>query len=379
MRLQIALPSIAAALALSSVASAQTGYVVDSDLDELYSVDLATGNLTFIGSTANNGLGTPAGLAWRSDTNTMWTIDLAGGEVGTLSLTDATFTPLFQMGLSGWQGISWDAARGVFILCNQNDDTYTLDPVTGTPSLLGPTLFGLVTGMDFDPAGNLWGIDFGGEIVQIDPLTGAGTSMGATINSVQGLAIDDAGTWYATDTNNDSLYIIDPATGTDTLVGGLSGLNFIKGFEIPGSGGGPFPLGTNYCTALPNSTGAASAISAFGSIVASDNDLSLTAVDVPPMQFGIFLTSETQASTPVQSGILCLGGSIIRFQGPGQILQADMNGEYSLTIDISALPAGVPTPINAGDTYNFTTWFRDIDPMVGNTANFSDGVSITFQ
>jgi len=138
-------------------------------------------------------------------------------------------------------------------------------------------------------------------------------------------------------------------------------------------------IGTSYCTAQPNSTGAAASIQAMGSVFASANDLTLMASGVPAMQFGIFLTSTTQASAPVASGTLCLGGNIIRFQGVGQVLQADANGAYSLGIDTTALPAGVPTPIMAGDTYNFTTWFRDVDPMIGNTANFSGGVSITFQ
>ena len=142
---------------------------------------------------------------------------------------------------------------------------------------------------------------------------------------------------------------------------------------------GPGPIGSSYCgPAAANSTGSSAEISAFGSSEAAANDVTLTASNVPPMQFGIFLTSETQAATSVASGTLCLGGNIIRFQGPGQVLQASAGGEFSLQIDTAALPAGVPTPITAGDTYNFTAWFRDVDPMVGNTANFTDGVSITF-
>ena len=142
---------------------------------------------------------------------------------------------------------------------------------------------------------------------------------------------------------------------------------------------GPASFGTNYCTAVANSTGAAAAISGIGSTQASRNDVTLNCAQMPPNQFGIFLTSTTQASIPVASGTLCLGGSIIRFQSPGQILQVDANGEFSLQIDTTALPAGVPTPILAGDTYNFTAWFRDIDPMIGNTANFSNGLEVTFQ
>jgi len=148
------------------------------------------------------------------------------------------------------------------------------------------------------------------------------------------------------------------------------------GLKVINDNGGV--LGVNYCTALPNSTGAAAEISAAGSSVAATNDLTLVASGVPAGQFGIFLTSETQASTPLQSGILCVGGNIIRFQGPGQILQADMGGEFSLQIDTTALPAGVPTPIAPGDTWNFTAWFRDFDPASGNTANFTDGIEIAF-
>ena len=138
-------------------------------------------------------------------------------------------------------------------------------------------------------------------------------------------------------------------------------------------------LGSNYCTAALNSSGFAAVIEASGSSVASDNDLTLSASGLPPMQFGIFVTSRTQASTPVASGILCVGGQIVRFQGPGQILQASPAGEYELDIDTTTIPlGGVPTPIMAGETWNFTTWFRDVDPMIGNTANFSDGVAIPF-
>jgi len=164
------------------------------------------------------------------------------------------------------------------------------------------------------------------------------------------------------------------AIGYEFNGGSSSFFNRLEVRGTPGTGS----LGTNYCTAQDNSTGGPASISAAGSATASDNDLTLSATGMPPMQFGIFLTSMTQAATPVASGTLCLGGNIIRFQGAGQILQADANGEYSLQIDTTALPAGVPTPINAGDTYSFTTWFRDVDPMTGNTANFSDGVEITF-
>jgi len=137
-------------------------------------------------------------------------------------------------------------------------------------------------------------------------------------------------------------------------------------------------LGTNYCTAVANSTGAAASITAQGSIVAADNDLTLLATGMPAQQFGIFVTSQTQGATPIASGNLCVAGDIVRFQGPGQILQSDLDGEFSLQVDTTALPAGVPTPILQGETWSFTAWYRDTNAM-GPTANFSDAVEITFE
>jgi len=164
----------------------------------------------------------------------------------------------------------------------------------------------------------------------------------------------------------------DPSPGAVNGVQACMTLSSIG--TCPGTTG---TIGTAYCPATVNSTGAAASITAEGQISAAANDVTLTAADMPAFQFGIFLTSETQGMAPVASGTLCLGGTVVRFQGPGQILQANANGEFSLQIDTTAIPAGVPTPIQAGDTWNFQAWFRDTNPM-GPTANFTNGVSVAF-
>ena len=141
-------------------------------------------------------------------------------------------------------------------------------------------------------------------------------------------------------------------------------------------------LGTNYCTAVPNSTGTSSVMSASGSSVAADNDVTLTATQMPTAAFGFFLVSQVQgfAMNPGGSaGNLCLGGSIGRYVGPGQIQNSGMLGEISLALDLTAVPQ--PTgavAVAPGETWNFQAWYRD---AVGGTAvsNFSDGLSILFQ
>ena len=122
-------------------------------------------------------------------------------------------------------------------------------------------------------------------------------------------------------------------------------------------------IGTTYCTSNPNSTGVTSSLSAAGSLAVSNNDLTLTAADLPPSSFGFFLASQTQGSVANpggSEGILCLGGAIGRFVGPGEIKNSGANGDFSLALDLTALPS--PTGFVVafpGETWNFQAWHRD--------------------
>ncbi len=136
-------------------------------------------------------------------------------------------------------------------------------------------------------------------------------------------------------------------------------------------------LGTTYCTpAIPNSTAIPGIISAMGSPVVIDNDVTLTA-DQLPINFGYFLTSQTQGffNPPGSNGFICLGGDIGRYHQPQNIIVGPTG---SIQIDL----ANVPQPtglvaIQPGETWNFQCWYRDFNPIL--TSNFTDGVSILFQ
>ena len=144
--------------------------------------------------------------------------------------------------------------------------------------------------------------------------------------------------------------------------------------------GGPGPIGTNYCSANANSTGNAGSISGFGETRVSANDVTLTASNLPPNQFGILIVSATQGFVPnaggTSNGNLCLGGAIGRYVGPGEILSSGATGEFSLAIDLGLIPQGGGTTATvAGDTWNFQAWYRD---GVGLGSNFTDGLEILF-
>lgn len=141
------------------------------------------------------------------------------------------------------------------------------------------------------------------------------------------------------------------------------------------------PIGTAYCAANSNSTGVAGLLGAQGSAAVSANTVALTASQLPLNSFGFFLTSRTQgfiAGPGGSSGNLCLGGSIGRYVGPGQIKNSGAAGAFSLTLDLTRHPT--PTGfivVVAGDTWNFQAWFRD-SALGAATSNFTRGLTVTF-
>ena len=118
---------------------------------------------------------------------------------------------------------------------------------------------------------------------------------------------------------------------------------------------------------------------AVGSLIASDNNVTLSASNLPVGQFGIFVTSLTDGFSMVpSSGNLCLSGQIGRYQALNQIQQVDANGEFFFQIDTTMMPQpAVTVPIQPGETWYFQAWHRD---FVGGMAssNFTDGLEIPF-
>ncbi len=188
---------------------------------------------------------------------------------------------------------------------------------------------------------------------------------------------------------------IGPLTGTGSLIqwmgfadvmtsGGV--LVFNTNLNVPctfTASFNPIHVGSSYCgPAVINSTGSSGTISGMGSAAVASNDLTLVASNLPLNSFGYFLTSQAQGLTlqPGGSqGVLCLGGSIGRYVGPGQIQNTGAAGAFSLLLSLTQTPT--PTgfvAVAAGETWNFQAWHRD---AVGGVAvsNFTDGLTVTFQ
>ncbi len=157
----------------------------------------------------------------------------------------------------------------------------------------------------------------------------------------------------------------DVGTSENALnIDGLAEIGYPHAFTAIGGSDGISEIRT----AL-NSTGAAGEVSAQGSPLAANNDLTLTASMLLTFSFGFVMNPGGS------QGNLCLGGSIGRFVQ--QIQSSGAQGVISIDVDLTVLPQpNGSVAAMAGETWNFQCWYRDANPST--TSNFTDAVSIDF-
>jgi hypothetical protein len=111
-------------------------------------------------------------------------------------------------------------------------DFYSIDPTTGTATLIGPVGFSSVSGMAFHPTtGVLYAVGFNSSgthvLLTIDRATGVGTAVGSTNVStasgcsdrVSDISFRSDGTLYAYAESCDQVGVINTSTGAFTLLG----------------------------------------------------------------------------------------------------------------------------------------------------------------
>lgn len=238
-------------IATDAALAGENLFAIDSDLDDLFELDPSDGSSSLRGTTAA-GPATPASLAF--DGVDMFTIDLGGGGLYKLNLNTGAPTLVCSTGISGWQGLASDPTdEGQFYGITQSDDLYKIDRTTCTTTQVNATagtVGGLIAAIEFDANGQLWGAEFGSPgsstesaaLVTIDTGDGAVTvvSQCATspcsvgdnfLDGFQGIDFSTDGTLYGSNTNDDSLYIIDTTDGSVTPLG-TNGTIFVKGLAF---------------------------------------------------------------------------------------------------------------------------------------------------
>lgn len=134
-----------------------------------------------------------------------------------------------------------------------------------------------------------------------------------------------------------------------------------------------YPKGESYCSAAANSTGERGVMFLAGSSSLMQNDLVLSALEVPPNSVGLFFMGTTSTYAPLGNGFLCVGPPIDRLG----TVTSGLDGVSTLAFDNTASGSGLPG-ILAGETRYFQNWFRDV-PAAGSMFNFTNGVSVRFQ
>jgi len=124
-------------------------------------------------------------------------------------------------------------------------------------------------------------------------------------------------------------------------------------------------LGTNYCVANQNESGTTASISASGSGVAADQDITLQVTDANPSKPGLFFYGTGQLQVPLDNGFLCAAGPHVRIT---PVLVTDASGAASLALDFQEPYAN---GFVAGNTLYLQYWYRD-----AGSSNLSDGLSI---
>ena len=121
-----------------------------------------------------------------------------------------------------------------------------------------------------------------------------------------------------------------------------------------------------------NSTGIGALLAATGSAVATDQDLTLLANQLPVSAPGLFFFGPTQIQTAFGDGFRCVGGATDRI---APLVIADASGRAALTVNFNAPYAAA---FVAGAELNFQLWYRDGMAMASGF-NLSDAKNILFQ
>ena len=338
---------------------------------------------------------------WDATTGMQDLGELPGG--GDVAAYDVSADGTVIVGESGGRAFRWTLAGGMQSLGDGRAEGVSADGQ-------------VIVGMLFTPAGNeafRWTSAGGMQVlgpgtanatsadgsVVVGDTTGAGGGAFRwdAVNGVQQIplalnAIDvsadgrvvlvDGARWTASEGRRSTLMIALGLSADGTIIVGMRLFPSFPFLFFLGTREQSSVLGQVYCRpSVPNRTGCGGIILATGDTRLATGTLDLSAAQLPPHEFGIFLASRTQdmiTGVGGSEGILCLGGTVERFVGPGQVLSSGPAGQFTLSVDLNGIPNGSNVAaVQAGETWNFQAWHRDTNPMP--TSNFTDAVGVTFQ
>lgn len=243
-------------LALIALGSAAVGhaaimYASDDNSDEIYLIDLATGQGTLVGSSLENM--SFSGMAYDASTGAMFVSDVfdpacdlvadgngqenAGAAaplgscfgLGSVDLTTGEVTFIGpHVSSNNIQGLAYDSTNDVLYGADASGlSLVEIDPSTGEATIVGPwgAIGSVIRALAYDASGDtLYGVSVA-NLYTLDRAAGAATlvgplGIGAPGTEARGLEVDpDTGVLYLGVVGDSSFYGVDKATGAATLIG----------------------------------------------------------------------------------------------------------------------------------------------------------------
>jgi hypothetical protein len=235
------LKSLALAILCAAVATQQArqsfavGYLLGSDgmSGDLVLINTDDGSSSVIGNMP--GVGSGVGLAYNPNTNTLYTRN--SDTLFTVDVRDASTTVVGPSGSTITSlAFSTDYAT-LYSVGHVSGDFFNVDPATGAATLIGNTGMDVPLDLAMSSSGVLWATDINARIYTIDPATGAAT-LAFPFVTPQGLTsieFDRAGNLYGVTLIDNMLLQIDLTDGSTSLVGGPIVTSDIRGMAyVPG-------------------------------------------------------------------------------------------------------------------------------------------------
>ncbi|QDV09496.1 Soluble aldose sugar dehydrogenase YliI precursor [Planctomycetes bacterium Poly30] len=133
------------------------------------------------------------------------------------------------------------------------------------------------------------------------------------------------------------------------------------------------------CDGMPNVAGPGASMTPAGSTILSRNDLVLNIAGTAPYTLGILFYGPGATSVPAGNGMRCVDpGGLSLFRAGVRV--ASGSGTMSFALDLESHPfnAGL-SHVQAGSTWVFQAWYRDIGGPLGASTNFSGAIAARFR
>ncbi len=216
----------------AGVALPGTLYAVDS-ARVIYTIDPATGVKTPIGNVSPNA-GTTAGLAYDPTSNTVYLTSTNNDSLYTLDLATGAATLVGSYGVDVFMhGLEWDSSTGTLYGASSSPNTfYNISTATGLATEVGGMGLTSFTNLGYDSVNDrMYATNSSTDsFYSIDRSTGALSLIGPLLGPTNpnGLAyVPEIQTMYLVDNSTDTLYTLNLATGAATAVGSTGGGNLL--------------------------------------------------------------------------------------------------------------------------------------------------------